>query len=156
MKRLTRNRIPGEMALTMLYRRLKAIEDILGEEYTLADLRKIVEAERDGRLVVLPCKIGDTVWVTGTGGAMKCEIDEACFDRTGLVFMVSFNCEKDWTNYYEACKGCPFNSWHQDYSGEWSCDGEWGQASIKGSDFGKTVFLTREEAEKALAKEAGK
>lgn len=117
---------------------------------------EIVTAEAEGRLVVLPCKIGDTVWVTGTGGVMKCEIDEACFERDGLVFMVSFNCEKDWTNYYEACKGCPFNSWHQDYSGEWSCDGEWGRASIKGSDFGKTVFLTREEAEKALTKEAEK
>ena len=119
-------------------------------------LMDLIEAKQDGRLVVLPCKIGDTVWVTGTGGVMKCEIDEAHFDRDGLVFAVSFSCEKDWTNYYEACKGCPFNSWHQDYSGEWSCSGEWGRASINGSDFGKTAFLTREKAEKALAKEAEK
>lgn len=34
--------------------RLAAIEDILGDEYDLDHLRDLVQAEQDGRLVVLP------------------------------------------------------------------------------------------------------
>ena len=45
-----------------VYNRLKKIEDILGDEYDLDRLREIVEADREGRCVVLPCKIGDPVW----------------------------------------------------------------------------------------------
>lgn len=42
--------------------RLATIEDILGDDYDLDRLRELVEAERDGRCVVLPCKVGDTAW----------------------------------------------------------------------------------------------
>ena len=42
--------------------RLVAIEDILGDEYDLDRLRKLAQADREGRCVVLPCKKGDTVW----------------------------------------------------------------------------------------------
>ena len=35
------------------------IEDILGDNYDLDRLREIVEADRDGLCVVLPCKPGD-------------------------------------------------------------------------------------------------
>lgn len=39
--------------------RLKMIENILGDNYDLDRLREIVEADRDGLCVVLPCKPGD-------------------------------------------------------------------------------------------------
>ncbi len=29
---------------------------------TLVGLRELAEADKDGRLVVLPCKVGDTLW----------------------------------------------------------------------------------------------
>ena len=45
------------------YWRLKKIEDILGEDYNLDHFREIVEADRDGRCVVLPFAPGDEVWV---------------------------------------------------------------------------------------------
>ena len=45
-----------------LYKRLAAIEDILGDEYDLDELKEKVQAKREGRRVVLPCKKGDTVW----------------------------------------------------------------------------------------------
>ena len=45
-----------------IYDRLAAIEDILGDEYDLDRLRKLAQADREGRCVVLPCKKGDTVW----------------------------------------------------------------------------------------------
>lgn len=43
--------------------RLLDIEDILGDDYDLDRLRELVEADQEGRCVVLPCKAGDTVWV---------------------------------------------------------------------------------------------
>ena len=42
--------------------RLGAIEDILGTDYDLDRLRELVEADRDGRCVVLPLKEGNPVW----------------------------------------------------------------------------------------------
>lgn len=42
--------------------RLADIEDILGDDYDLDRLRELVEADRDERCVVLPCKNGDKVW----------------------------------------------------------------------------------------------
>lgn len=112
-------------------------------------LRDLLRAEKSGQLVVLPCKVGDTVYVTGECRIMECFIDEAYLDdRKGIEYLVSFDCDNN-------CEGCPFNDWHQEDSGEYSCNGEWDQASIKGSDIGKTVFLAREEAEAALAGKGG-
>ena len=69
-------------------------------------LRELAQADREGRCVVLPCKVGDTVWriqyVQNKKGNYVVGIAEIKF---GLL---------------------------------WA------------SEFGKTVFLTREEAEKAL------
>ena len=42
--------------------RLCDIEDILGDEYDLDELREMVQAKREGRCVVLPCKIFDKIW----------------------------------------------------------------------------------------------
>ena len=42
--------------------RLAAIEDILGDDYDLDRLRELVEADRDGRCVALPCKRHDILW----------------------------------------------------------------------------------------------
>lgn len=40
------------------YWRLKKIEDILVDDYDLDRLRELVEADKEGRCVVLPCKEG--------------------------------------------------------------------------------------------------
>lgn len=45
-----------------LHARLSLIEGILGNVYDLDRLRELVQADREGRCVVLPCKQGDTVW----------------------------------------------------------------------------------------------
>ena len=39
-----------------IVRRLAAIEDILGDEYDLDELKEVVQAKREGRCVVLPFK----------------------------------------------------------------------------------------------------
>ena len=93
---------------------------------------------------MLPCKVGDTVWAA-SGKIIKCEIEEMYLcDGGGIEYLVTFDC--DGAN----CKGCPFNRWEQDCSGERYCECEYGCSSFKDSDIGKTIFLTHEEAEKAL------
>ena len=47
--------------------RLAAIEDILGDEYDLERLRELAQADREGRCVVLPCKVEDDVYINILG-----------------------------------------------------------------------------------------
>ena len=47
--------------------RLAAIEDILGDEYDLDELRELVQAKREGRCVVLP-KDGMVYYIEEAGG----------------------------------------------------------------------------------------
>lgn len=45
--------------------RLALIENILGDDYDLDRLKELVEADRNGRCVVLPCRVGDTLYYIG-------------------------------------------------------------------------------------------
>lgn len=126
----------------------------LGTAAYVGHLRDLVQAEQDGRLVVLHAKNGDAIYVKGEDQVVECYIMETYLDdQKGIEYFVSFKCEYLETD--NACKGCPFYSWKQDYSGEWSCDGEYGQSCVIAADIGKTVFLTREEAEAALETQKG-
>lgn len=92
-------------------------------------LRELAEADRDGRLVVTPCKVGDTLWVTGRDNVpreMKLEapdIRTVCMDEDNLC-MSTCNRKPDGFCAY--------------------------RLRNDGADIGKTVFLTREKAEQAL------
>lgn len=52
---------------------LKLASQCLG--LTPARLRELAQAERDGRLVVLPCNVGDTVYYAVNGEIKETEID---------------------------------------------------------------------------------
>ena len=55
--------------------RLVTIEDILGDEYDLDELREMVQAKREGRCVVLPAKtVFKLVWCAGGGCDMVCPV----------------------------------------------------------------------------------
>ena len=87
-------------------------------------LREIAEAEKDGRCVVLPCKVGDTVWRIVRDGEPHITRDEVrdmyfADDMTPCVELVG------------------------------------GRVTFT-EKFGETVFLSREEAEKALRGMEGK
>ena len=56
------------------YDRLAAIEDILGDEYGLDELREMVQAKREGRCVVLPCKIDDDVYINLFGRTLDATV----------------------------------------------------------------------------------
>jgi hypothetical protein len=90
-------------------------------------LRELDEADKDGRLVVLPCKVGDTVYMI-----------ERIFDIDNGV------CDEICARKVIGYGGNNLNKLWLIGSGG-ICN-----VSIFVSEFGKTVFLTREEAEKAL------
>ena len=93
---------------------------------------ELLDAEADGRLLVLPCKVGEIVWLlderfVGRGRErwpmVRCKINE--FAMVGeSVFAVLDGAES------------------------WYSVSRFKALSVR--DFGRTVFLTREEAEAAL------
>nr|DAK86175.1 MAG TPA: hypothetical protein [Caudoviricetes sp.] len=103
----------------------KAISEITEFDGLPIDrLRELAKADKAGRLVVLPCKVGDTVWITGSVRRLYSEKV-----RTFFCGNPSYG------------RGMADNSVQMIRTT--GCD-------IPIREFGKTVFLTREEAEKVL------
>ena len=99
-------------------------------------------------VIALPCKANDKIFALGEENGVfqikECTVDYFGFeDANSLEVRVTFECD-------ENCEGCYFNSWSQMHCGEWACGGEYGEGVIPIDDFGKTVFLAREEAEQVL------
>lgn len=63
-----------------LYEALKSIEGIV----PLERLLELADADRAGRLVVLPCKVGDTVYWLHNGVITECRLYSVRKNRTGL------------------------------------------------------------------------
>lgn len=94
-------------------------------------IRELAEADKDGRVVVLPCKVGDTVWIVGT-----------------VRKLYSAKVRTFFCGHPSAVRGDD-DGGHIHMIRTTECD-------IPMQEFGKTVFLTREEAEKALREMEGK
>ena len=148
-KRMTTRNEKGEWAIELneeekwLQRELPTDEFIMAMfDLTARRLAELEDKIENGTLVELPCKVGDTVYAIS-----ESRIEECCC--RSIFIDIENNVETDHHCDYE-CKGCPFNSWGQDYSGEYSCQGEYGVWLFKFEDFGKTVFLTKAEAEAKL------
>lgn len=88
----------------------------------LMELKKYQEADKDGRIVVLPCKVGSTVYTEFC--------DEIVEKRIGQFHVNGYTEPRLWADI--------------------DCD--WTSTQCVRWDFaiGKTIFLTREEAEAAL------
>ena len=89
---------------------------IVGECGGLSRVRVLAEADKDGRLVVLPCKVGDTLFRVFAGEILEHKV------RNMRYLAIQGRWDIDTT---------PFCSYVE-------------------SSIGKTIFLTREEAERAL------
>lgn len=94
-------------------------------------IRELLKADKEGRVAVLPCKVGDTVWIAGS-----------------VIGVYSVKVRTFFVGHPSAVRGT---------------DGDGGIQMIRTTicdvpmkDFGKTVFLTREEAERALQEMEGK
>ena len=86
------------------------------EQEGVARLRELAEADKDGRLVVRPCKVGDTLFRVFVGEILEHKV------RNMRYLAIQGRWDIDTT---------PFCSYVE-------------------SSIGKTIFLTREKAEKAL------
>ena len=104
--------------------RATEIDDILLDEYYPSGrMRELIKADKAGRLVVLPCKVGDRLCeVTGRKTISVYKVRAIRVELFGLFI--------DW----DIVEGFVWQS----------------LSGINAGELGKTVFLTREEAEKAL------
>lgn len=66
-----KNDLENELGYSYIWRRLNTIENILGEEYDLNHLRRLMEADREEKCVILPCKIGETLWCINNYGEVE-------------------------------------------------------------------------------------
>lgn len=119
-------RFPNECDRCSLYKavkKLNAIEDILNG-YDINRLKELVEADREGRIAVFPCKPSDvTVYQLRN---KKHALGVGVHPR-------HVGCAKVWGNgKYELLHG--------------------GDVPCKDKDFGKTWFLKEDEAQAALEK----
>ena len=104
----------------------KTFEDeAISKGVTFKRIIALMEADRDGRLVVLPCKVGDVVYGFHEGKT--------------ILPMVAKWIETNTDGWCIAVQYTPM-----------------APRFYRFSDFGKTVFLTREEAKKALQEMEGK
>ena len=100
-------------------------DEIIASGKTFGRLIELLEADKDGRVVVLPCKVGDKVW-----------------------FETYKNSARDFIGVqpHEVAR----------ISVDIIVPGEIVDTGFPADQVGRTVFLTKEEAEKALAEMEGK
>lgn len=130
----------GECSQRKVWERLKAYEDtgltpedcarateiddiLLDEYYPIGRMRELIKADNAGRLVVLPCKVGDRLYeVTGRKTISVYKVRAIRVELFGLFIK------------WDIVEGFVWQS----------------LSGINAGEIGKTVFLTREKAEAAL------
>ena len=136
-------------------------------------LKEYEDAEEQGLLLRLPCEVGDTVFAITTCKDFEKVLDGTLYGANGEPGTATgYYCP------YELSDSCPFESDFDEYIGYIGgcecfenkfaifedciesimiCENDKmifleNCESFSFSDFGKTIFLTKEEAEEALAK----
>ncbi len=102
-------------------------ETLSGCDYSISRMVELMKADKEGRVVVLPCKVGDTVFArldNKSKYVCECKVKQIVLGDIGFVTFA------------------PIGAPEREYD-----------VSLRG--FGKTVFLSREEAEKALQEMEG-
>lgn len=105
----------ADMVIEVTAKQLKEYENIL------TDLKKYKDLEAEGKLLKLPCKVGDTIWYV--------EEDDDDYPIKLEIDSISRNDNDTW--YY-------------------TYDDDSNKYGFIDSDFGETVFFTKEEAEMKL------
>lgn len=93
-------------------------------------------------VIAPPCKVGDVVYSPRENSILEQNVISIEIEKDSHV-RVYFTCDY-------LCDGCPHERTYQNQAGDGGCFGEYGESLFAFEDFGKTVFLTREEAEQAL------
>ena len=106
----------------------KAISQALGVEPSR--LRELAEADKERRVVVLPCKVGDTIYFAHSNPILRYKVTGYEMGKASISQVRSKHVDKE--------TGLTFNF------------------TFEPGSIGKTVFLSRKEAEKALQEMDGK
>ena len=132
-----------------VWERLKAYEDTGLSPEKVSWMKEVIEAafdndtsrierahnlhvaDKEGRVVVLPCKVGDILWIAGSIRRL--------YSAKVRTFFIGHPSGVRWGD----------NDGGIQMIRTTECD-------VPMRDFGRSVFLTREEAEKALAEMEGK
>lgn len=86
-------------------------------------MKELSEADKEGRVVVLPCKVGDTVYFVNAKQILEFAVVGYAVDETGISWVHSEHVDKT---------------------------GHTNERTFSPDRFGKNTFLTREEAERAM------
>ena len=106
------------------------IEAAFSDDTSKAErIRELLKADKDGRLVVLPCKVGETVYFVNAKQILEFAVVGYAVDETGISWVHSEHVDKI---------------------------GNTNERTFSPDRFGKNTFFTREEAEKALQEMEGK
>lgn len=89
----------------------------------ISRLVELAEADKDGRCVVLPCKVGETVYFVNAKQILEFAVVGYAVDETGISWVHSEHVDKI---------------------------GNTNERTFSPDRFGKNTFFTSEEAEKAL------
>ena len=103
-------------------------ETLSGFDYSISRMVALMKADKDGRLVVLPCKVGDTIYFVNAKHILEFTVVGYAVDETGISWVYSEHVDKTGHTY---------------------------ERTFSPDRIGKTTFLSREEAEKALAEMKG-
>lgn len=109
----------------------REIEEALSSyDYSISRMVELMKADKDGRVVVLPCKVGDTIYFARANPILQYKVTGYEMGEASISQVRSKHVDKE--------TGLTFNF------------------TFRPSSIGKTVFLSREEAEKALQEMEGK
>lgn len=104
-------------------------ETLSGCGYSISRMVELMKADVEGRVVVLPCKVGDMVYFVTAKHILEFTVVGYAVDETGISWVYSEHVDKTGHTY---------------------------ERTFSPDRIGKTTFLSREEAEKAMKGETEK
>ena len=104
-------------------------ETLSGYDYSISRMVELMKADKDGRVLILPCKVGDTVYFVNAKQILEFTVVGYAVDETGISWVYSEHVDKTGHTY---------------------------ERTFGPDRIGKTTFLSREEAEKAMKGETEK
>ena len=108
----------------------REIEEALSsDDYSISRMVELMKADVEGRVVVLPCKVGETVYFVNAKQILEFAVVGYAVDEAGISWVYSEHVDKTGHTY---------------------------ERTFSPDRIGKTTFLSREEAEKAMKGETEK
>lgn len=111
----------------------------LSDKHKDSILGEIADYLLENGVIVPPVKMGDIVYIDNAPH----NVVHITIEEDGISYCAKYDCDE-----YECCKECPFAK-EISFGEVIMCEGN-EYHEFTASDIGKTVFLTREEAENAL------